>query len=140
MEIKKILVPVDGSEHSMRAALYAMELARVVGADALILYCHKPFPVVLGEPYFQRSIDELMEKSNVLLDPFRDIFRESGVSFADRILAGSPYEIIPEVAEIEHFDMIVMGSRGCTDLEGLFLGSVTHRVLHTAKCPVLVVR
>lgn len=140
MQIKKILVPVDGSGHSMRSARYAMELARLVDADIVILYCHKSFPVVLGEPYYQKAVDDLTEKSNDLLEPFRDLFRNSGIKFTDRILAGSPHEIIPEVADIEKFDIIVMGSRGCTDLEGLLLGSVTHRVLHTAKCPVLIVK
>jgi len=140
VQIKKILVPVDGSEHSMRSAMYAMELAGMVDADVVILYCHRPFPVVLGEPYYQKAVDDLMEESNALLDPYRDLFKKGGVKFGDRILSGSPHEIIPEVAEIEKFDIIVMGSRGCTDLEGLFLGSVTHRVLHTAKCPVLIVK
>jgi nucleotide-binding universal stress UspA family protein len=41
---------------------------------------------------------------------------------------------------MEKADMIIMGSRGRTDLEGLLLGSCTHRVLKTASCPVLVIR
>lgn len=58
--------------------------------------------------------------------------KEREVSHAD--------DAIVEVAKIEHCDLIVMGSRGRTDLEGLLLGSNTHRVLKTAPCPVLVMR
>ncbi|OPX38427.1 MAG: hypothetical protein B1H13_11325 [Desulfobacteraceae bacterium 4484_190.3] len=68
------------------------------------------------------------------------MFREKGVPFSDRILEGSPGNMIAEAARIENCDMIIMGSRGRSDFEGLLLGSVTHRVLQAAECPVLVVR
>ena len=58
----------------------------------------------------------------------------------DRIFEGPAGHAICEAAEIEKVDMIVMGTRGGNDLEGLLLGSCTHRVLKTAPCPVLVVR
>ena len=140
MEIKRILVPVDGSDHSMRSAEYALDLAGLVDAEIVLIYCHKPFPVILGEPYYQKAVDDLMQSSNTLLHPYRELLRKGGIQFTDRILEGSAMDVISEVAEIEQCDMIVMGSRGHTDLEGLFIGSVTHRVLHSAPCPVLVVR
>ena len=140
MQFKKILVPVDGSDHSMRAAEYALELAKLIDAEIFLLHCRKTLPAVLGEPYYQKAVDDLMEKSNELIEPYRDLFQEAGIQFTYRILEGRPTNIIPEVAEIEECDMIIMGSRGHTNLEGLFLGSVTHRVLHIAPCPVLVVR
>ncbi|UCD82263.1 MAG: universal stress protein [Desulfobacterales bacterium] len=140
MELKKILVPVDGSEYSKRAAGYAAELAKITAAEIMLIHCHKPFPVVLGEPYFQNAIDKIMKKSNALLDSYRKIVQDAGVSFTDRILEGPAAGVICEVAKIEKADMIVMGSRGRNDLEGLLLGSCTHRVLKTAPCPVLVIR
>jgi nucleotide-binding universal stress UspA family protein len=140
MQLNKIFVPVDGSDHSMRAAEYALELARLMDAEIVLIHCHRPFPVVLGEPYFQKAINKIMEKSNQLLDPYRKLFRESGVRFTERILEGPAGDVISDVAEIEKADMIIMGSRGHSDLKGLFLGSVAHRVLHSAPCPVLVIR
>lgn len=140
MELKKIMVAVDGSEYSMRAAKYATELAMLINAGLILIHCHKPFPVVLGEPYFQNAIDKILKKSNGLLDPYRKSLQNSGVDFVDRILEGPAAHAICEAAEIEKADMIVMGSRGRNDLEGLLLGSCTHRVLKTAPCPVLVVR
>ena len=140
MKLKKFLVPVDGSDYSMRAAKYASELATLMDGEILLMHCHKPFPVVLGEPFFQKAIDKRMEKSKELIDPYRKLFHETGTSFIDRILEGPAANAICEVAGIEKSDMIVIGSRGRNKLEGLLLGSCTHRVLSMAPCPVLVIR
>jgi nucleotide-binding universal stress UspA family protein len=140
MQLKKILVPVDGSESSMRAAGYAAEMAQLMHSEILLMHCHKSFPVVLGEPYFQKAIDKILKKSNELLDPYIKILQNAGVDFIDRIIEGPAAKAICEVAKIEKIDMIVMGCRGRNDLEGLLLGSCTHRVLKTASCPVLVIR
>ena len=140
MEIKKIMLPVDGSDHSLRAAEYALKFAGLTKSEVLITHSHRPFPVTLGEPYFQRAIDKIMDKSNKLLEPYKEIFEKSDVPFIERVIEGTPGEVIPRIAEIESCDMIIMGSRGCSDLEGLLLGSVTHRVLSSAPCPVLVIR
>ncbi len=112
MQFKKILVPVDGSDHSMRAVEYALELAKLIDAEIFLLHCRKTLPAVLGEPYYQKAVDDLMEKSNELIEPYRDLFQEAGIQFTYRILEGPPTNIIPEVAETEECDMIVMGSRG----------------------------
>jgi nucleotide-binding universal stress UspA family protein len=65
---------------------------------------------------------------------------EKGVDFSERLLEGPPRQAVAEVASRESCDLIVIGSRGLSDLEGLFLGSVTHRVLRVAPCPVMVIR
>ena len=140
MQLKKILVPVDGSECSVRAASYATELARLMNCEILLIHCHKSFPAILGEPYYQNAINKILKKSNELLAPYKQILRDAGVAFIDRILEGPAAQAICEVADIEKIDLIVMGCRGRNDLEGLLLGSCTHRVLKTAPCPVLVIR
>lgn len=140
MELNKILVPVDGSESSRRAAEYAADMANLMGSEILLMHCHKSFPVVLGEPYFQKALNKIMKKSDNLLEPYREIMQVAGAAFTDRILEGPAAQVISEVSEIEKIDLIIMGCRGLSDLEGLLLGSCTHRVLKTAPCPVLVIR
>ena len=140
MKLKKILVPVDGSEYSRRAAAYAAEIAEIVDGKVMLMNCHKSFPVVLGEPYFQNAINKIIKQAEVLLEPFRKILQDAEVDYSERILEGPAAKAICETAKIEKADMIVMGSRGRNDLEGLLLGSCTHRVLKTAPCPVLVIR
>jgi nucleotide-binding universal stress UspA family protein len=51
----------------------------------------------------------------------------------------TPQEILRVATEVDA-DLIVMGTRGLTDWSGLLLGSVAHKVLHMAECPVLLVR
>lgn len=140
MTPRKILVPVDGSENSYNAAVYAVKMAQRLKAHIVIIHCHKPFPDILGEPNFQRAIDKIMHKSEVLMTPYRQIMKEHGVQFEERILEGPARRKILDVAEIENCDLIIMGSRGRSSAQGMLLGSVTHRVLHAAPCPVLVYR
>ncbi len=140
MQLKKILVAVDGSEFSMRATGYAVDMAKLTDCEILLIHCHRSFPAILGEPYFQKAINKILKKSNELLDPYKKVVQDAGVTFIDRILEGPAAQAICEVANIEKIDMIVMGCRGRNDLEGLLLGSCTHRVLKTAPCPVLVIR
>ncbi len=140
MKIDTILLPVDGSEHSDRAASYAVDLAKAMGSEIILIHCHRRFPSILGDPYYQKVVTDIIEEANGLLDPYRKIIRESGVSFTERLLERPAGGAILEVAKTEAGDMVVMGSRGRTDLEGLLLGSVTHRVLEASPCPVLVVR
>ncbi len=135
----KILVPVDGSPLSHKAAGYAAKMAGLMAAELLLLYCHKPFPSVLGEPYLQKAITQRLENSQKMLAPYRELLEKRQVTFSERILEGPPGSRICETARIEDCEMIVMGSRGRTDLQGLLLGSTAHRVLHCAHCPVLVV-
>ena len=140
MKFKKILVPVDGSDYSMRAAKYAAELAKLMSGEIVLMHCHKSFPVVLGEPHFQNAINKIMEKSNELVEPYRKLYQKTGISFIERILEGPAANAICEVAKLEKLDLIVIGSRGRNKLEGLLLGSCTQRVLNMAPCPVLVIR
>lgn len=135
-----ILVPVDGSEHATRAAAYAVKMVRLMAGRLLLIHCHRPFPVKLGEPYFQKAIDQTLQQAASLLAPFQSMLAEAKTDYRDMVLEGPPAEKICEVARIEKCEMIIMGSRGRSDLKGLLLGSVAHRVLQQAPCPVLVVR
>jgi len=140
MQINKILLAIDGSDHSMKAARYAAQVARMMGGEILALHCHRPFPIAPGEPYFQMAVAGIRDSAHRLMDPFITLLKQSGVPFSDKVEEGRAGDLIPRVAEIEGCDVIVMGSRGRSELKGLVLGSVTHRVLRTAPCPVLVVR
>ncbi|NDY72057.1 universal stress protein [Desulfobacter hydrogenophilus] len=140
MKFKKILNPVDGSEHSMRATQYSIELAKQFDSKIILLHCHARFPIVLAEPQFQNVLNEIMKNSEELIKPFEDLLEESGVEYEIRILEGSPAKNIDTVVNVEKINLIVMGSRGVGNIEGLFLGSVAHQVLHKVQCPVFIIK
>ncbi len=140
MEIKKILNPIDGSEHSLRSTRYAIDFAKLLDADIVLLHCHARFPIVLSEPYFQQAVNEINKISEDLVEPFIEILEQGKIRFDVRILEGSPGNRIPDVVKIEKIDLVVMGSRGVTDFAGLFLGSVAHQVLHKSDCPVFIAK
>ena len=54
-------------------------------------------------------------------------------------LLGNPAEVVVEEAEEEHYDLVVMGSRGLGKIKGIFMGSVSQQVVQECKCPVLVI-
>lgn len=140
MQIEKILLPIDGSDYSIKATEYTLDFVGSRGGDIILMHSHRPFPSFLGEPYFQAVHDKIMNAAREMMAPFVRMCADAGIPVDQRILEGVPGESICRVAKIEKCDLIIMGSRGLTDLKGLFLGSVTHRVLRGAPCPVLVIR
>lgn len=135
-----ILLPVDGSDHADRAADYAVALAQLMEGRLLLLHCHRTFPKLIGEPYLQTIITRTLEEAQACLKPYRDRLQQGTVPFEERVMEGPAGGAIVQVATIDKCDLIVMGTRGRNDLQGFFLGSVAHRVLQTAPCPVVVVR
>lgn len=140
MNIKRILVPVDESEYARNALRHALDLARDSDAEIIVLNCHRPVPSSLGEPNFQQVLDAMTANSQAVLDSQTSVLQGQGVPYSERIVAGDTAQVIADVCRGEKCDMIVIGSKGKSDLEGFFLGSVTHKVLQLTHCPVLVVR
>lgn len=140
MTERRILAAVDGSAYSDKVVEKAIEYARVFAAEIVLVHCHKRYPKLLGQPYRDEVIAEIMNKAQATVAPYVDRLAESGVKFVKLAVEEPAGSMIPLVADTEKCEMIIMGSRGRTNLEGLIVGSVTHRVLHLAKCPILVVK
>ncbi len=137
---RKILLPVDGSEASRRAVAHGLALARASGAEVLLVHVRARVSELLGEPYYQRVLDHACTEAEKLVGSYRPVLEEAGVSFETRVLEGDPAQAVCTAARVEGADLIAMGTRGVSDFEGLLLGSVSHKVLQKAPCPVLVVR
>ncbi len=140
MTQKKILVAVDGSKHSDKVIDAAVEYANLLKAKVILVHCHKKFPTILGEPLRQEAIFATLHKAEMLIAPFSKRLREAQIDVEERLIEEPAGAVIPEVARIQQCDLIIIGSRGLTNLEGLLLGSVTTRVLHITPCSVLVVK
>lgn len=141
MKIEKILVPFDDSEHSVNAANYALYLAKLVGAHVTILNCYgwssyiSEVPVSLMNEFEvtrKKEAEAIVKKAGIL-------FEGQGVEYSLETIYGLPGSVLARQAESRKYDLIIMGSHGHSDITGLFLGSVTHKVLNTIYCPVLIV-
>jgi len=140
MDPKKILLAIDGSEHSQAVVDKAIEFAKLLNAQVILVFCHEKFPVVLGQPYRDRQIADILKESEKLIEPFVQRLQREDINVEDRLMEEPASKMITEIAKIENCDLIVMGSRGLSNLTSMIVGSVTNRVLQTAPCSVLVVR
>ncbi len=141
MKFTSILLPFDGSEHSFSAAKYALGLASLFKAKITVIHCYDwPGNIVeiSDELLHQMKENHKRESENRLMEA-EQILKGQGVEYDLQSVAGSPgFELI-ERAKSGDFDLIIMGSHGHSELAGLFLGSVTHKVLNRIYCPIMVV-
>ena len=140
MNATNILLPVDGSEYSDKAADMAADIAKQNGASIVLLHVRKPVPSGLGRPNADELLDHLTQGAEAVMDIYRKKLNDAGVTFTDLVIGGKVGEVVADVVRVEKCDLVVIGSKGKTDFEGLLVGSVTHMVLHTVNCPVLVVK
>jgi len=137
----RILVAVDGSETSLRAAEYAARRARETGCDVLLLHVEKAVMAwEVGPVSTEDTVVRLreMEAERVLLDCAKPF--DAAVRLERHIATGEPAEAILETADKLGADEIVVGSRGMRPLGQAVLGSVASQVVHEARIPVVVVR
>lgn len=140
IQYKKILVPVDGSQHSKLAKRKAMGIAAAMGADIVLMHATGRIPSLIGGAAREELMEELLKDADNVLQPYRKVLDEKGVNYVERVVTGEAGDMICQVAKEEECDLIVMGSRGLSDMEGILVGSVTHRVLSCCTLPVLVAR
>jgi nucleotide-binding universal stress UspA family protein len=141
----KLLVPVDGSEHSVRTANYLIKSLSWLkeGAEIHLLNVQRPIPygsrvssMVGQEKINQYHHDEGM----AALKPAMQSLDAAGVKYHYHIGVGDEAETIVKYAQERACDQIVMGTRGMGSVSNLLLGSVATKVIHLAGVPVLLVK
>ena len=140
MSRKKILVAVDGSEYSNNVLDKAIEYAKLLDGEIVFVNCHKRFPAIIGQPYRDKEIADIISGAEKLVEPFLQRIKNENIPVEERLMEEPAGAMISDIARIEKCDLIIMGSRGLTNLASMIVGSVTNRVLQTAPCSVLVVR
>lgn len=140
----KLLVAVDGSEHSNHAIEAAARLARQCGGAEAVLVNVGENPPYYGEmpPFDYDSLVRMSRaRQEALLMTALTQARASGLeNVATEGAIGSAAQEIVRIADQRGVDQIVMGTRGMNALGGLLLGSVAQRVVHLARMPVLLVK
>ena len=140
--METVLVPVDGSDASARAAAWAATYAAGRGAQLVLLHVHAARG---SETLALGALDaaQIEEAERRIAGPSFDKARAAiGHATAARTLVsiGDPAEEIVALARRERASLIVMGSRGLSPVRELLLGSVSEKVIRHAHCAVTVVR
>ncbi|MGB9844388.1 universal stress protein [Methanothermobacter tenebrarum] len=140
---KKILLPTDGSEYANRAAEHAIWIAKESGAEivALTVMETSTFIGLPADDLIIRIKEILEEEASNSLNKIKKLVEESGhdIKLTLKTDEGSPADSILNTIEKEGIDLVVMGTSGKHGLDRFLLGSVTEKVVRSAKCPVLVV-
>ena len=137
--IKKILVPLDGSTNSMRGLDEAIYLARQCHATVTGLYV-----VPLSKPNINSQISyiekQFLKNASKFIKKKKKRSAQKAIDFSDEVVYGNEGKEIVRYAENKNFDILVIGSRGQSGLKEAFLGSVAKAIVHKSKIPVLVIK
>jgi nucleotide-binding universal stress UspA family protein len=143
-QTKRILLPVDGSDASLKAAGYALRLAKLLDANVTCVHVIDAPPLLKGmNPALVALYFSQAEKhAKKWIGDVEEMAKKEKVHMASEIIIDVPSvpNAIIEYAAKQRADLIIMGTRGRTGAKKLLLGSVASAVVAHAKCPVLLVR
>jgi nucleotide-binding universal stress UspA family protein len=143
--MKKVLVPIDGSETSLRAVRILIQ-KRTLYRDPADLEIHllNVQHSVPGDVNMFVDHDEIKQYHHdqglKALQPARDLLDKEGIPYIFHIFVGEPGHLIAHYARDQGCDQIIMGTHGRGELAGLLFGSVTRKVIHLAEVPILLVK
>jgi len=141
---ESILVPIDFSPQSDRAADVAVELAKEMGAEIHLLHVYGVPVGVAGPGIYDTALPvtvmaDLRDSAAKALEERVARLAAAGVKVSGLVREGIPAQSIIEVAEEVGAGLIVMGTRGLSGLKHVLLGSVAERTIRHTSCPVLTV-
>ena len=145
LEVSKVLVGIDGSDHSFRAAQYALEISKKYVAKLIaVTVTYMPEKSRMSQ---QEAIEvgaglSEMDKAKTWFESFTQSARENKIDLKTELVNSQrPVDyVILEYAEKEGIDLIVIGTRGRSGLSKIVLVSVASRIVTYSHFPVLVVK
>ncbi|WP_420578277.1 universal stress protein [Ekhidna sp.] len=138
--MKNILVPVDFSDVSRYAASFAADLAKHSEGEVTLLHCVH-FDYTYDFQYantdtIQSNMDEVMANAKIQMEEFVKTLG-SNINLETRVESNSMLNAIKELSKEQQIDLLVMGTRGSSGLEEVFIGSNTEKIARHASCPVI---
>jgi len=153
---EKILVPLDGSEHSLRALQIAIQIAKKFDGKITLIHVYSVAvgPVIIPEPTtltppmipamtpaeVSKAVEATRKVGSSILTDGEQKAKAEEVQVETTLKEGHTVQEIVKTAKEGKFDLIVIGGRGISKIRELLLGSVTDGVIHHAPCPVLVIK
>jgi nucleotide-binding universal stress UspA family protein len=152
VSINRILVPIDGSPTSIKAANYAIYLAKTANAELALVNIIEDVKqggaIGLQAKYGNVSLVEAFKKvrtesAQEWLNQIENAAKKKGVKVKSEILDAadgqSEAKVITEYTKKNDIELIIIGSKGRSGFKGLWIGGFTNSVIHHSTCPVLVV-
>ena len=141
----RILVGLDGSEYSLKALEFAVDLAKKYSSQLVLVHVvmrqiYAINPPEAGILAGTAIVRELEAEGKAILAKGEETVKAQGLPVQARLRQGVPAEELLRAAADEKADLIVLGSRGLSQVKAFLLGSVSDKVSHHAKCPTLIVR
>lgn len=141
----KILLPMDGSAHSDRALQEVLRICQGQEMEYQVTLLHVLPPVTPDVYELMRDTDTYLDgmlrrQGEEVLAKAASVLEAAGIPYQIEVNMGDPAQEICIASKYENYDLIVMGSRGNGYFKELMLGSVSHKVLQQAECPVLIVK
>jgi nucleotide-binding universal stress UspA family protein len=147
----KLLVAVDGSDSSIRAAKYAIEIAKnrdwkIIALHVVVSERGYEFPSGMLVPVTPSSINELLDRSQKELQSWFDTIESNASAMNVQLttdVVATPTSVVPAIvdyADKNDVSLIIVGSSRRSGISKRILGSVAQGVVNTANCPVMVVK
>ncbi|WP_303969071.1 universal stress protein [Sporosarcina ureae] len=136
----KIAVAIDGSDHSIRAAEYALTLVENTPDAELEVISVTDYNKVEEEQLLLQNLKSLSLYQDRLVRPVVEMAEKAGVKTTVKLLRGKPDEEIIKHLQTEEVEQLVLGSRGMNLMQEMALGSVSRSVMEQANCPVTIVK
>ena len=142
ISLKRVLIPVDFSEHSAKSVNYGAELASMFGADLHVIHVVETPLIMYGEggAYVPPDTVEDLEAAAVAELDRLEIDAQGDAPVTRKVIQGHPFVEIVRYAKDNDVDLLVVGTHGRGAIAHMLLGSVAEKVVRKAPCPVLVVR
>lgn len=145
MPVRKALVPVDGSEVSIKAARVAAEFAAKHGWEIVLLHVLEPPPMpgfAFPDDVKRKALLDIEEEGRRILEQADEVFKPAGVNVDGKLVEGPVAETIAAEIEAAGCGIVVLGSTGMGrgKLGSILLGSVAEQVIRKVKVPVLLVK
>ena len=153
---EKILVPLDGSEHSLKALEIAIQIAKKFDGKITLIHVYSVTirPVIMPEPTtltppmipamtpaeVSKAVEATRKAGASILTDGEQKVKAEEVQVETLLKEGHTVQEIIRTAKEGKFDLIVIGGRGISKIRELLLGSVTDGVIHHAPCPILVIK
>lgn len=137
---KRILVAVDGSANSKRAAEHAAYLASLNPVATVQVLYILDYDRTRSDVLYNASSDDLHIDRQKQLMPIEDVFKQRNIAYELIIKHGEAGPTIVSFANTNGFDLVIVGSRGLNTFQEMVLGSVSHKVAKRVTAPVLIVK